>query len=302
LSALSLGSASACALFTAGTVECWGANYYGQLGIGMTTGPDTCGSLVGSNPCSTAPVAVMGLAGVVTALSVGDSVACALLSGGTVQCWGANQYGQLGNGSTTGPDKCSNLPCAAAAASAVTGLTGVTAVAVGSTFACALLSGGTVQCWGDNSYGELGIGSMTGPDTCNAGPCWATPAPAVTGLTGVTSIAVGDQFACALLSAGTVQCWGDNKYGELGNGMTTGPRNCGGVPCSPTPVSVMGLAGKVTALSFGGASGSACALLSGGDVQCWGDNTDGQLGMTTGPVTCPYYSTLCSPTPVTVKW
>jgi alpha-tubulin suppressor-like RCC1 family protein len=288
----------ACALLADGAVECWGDNTLGGLGNGATTGPDTCCVDAGpaepctSEACSLTPVAVTGLAGA-TAISAGQDFACALLSGGTVECWGDGQYGELGNGSTTGPDNCTDGPCATTPA-AVNGLTGVTAISVGQYSACAVVSGGTVQCWGDNQYGELGDGADTGPQTCCVGvspygpgcggtfPCSSTPV-AVTGLTGVTAISVGVLSACAVLSGGTVQCWGDNQWGELGS--TTGPDKCADGPCATTPVAVAGL-NEATAVSVG--NGFACALLSGGSVRCWGKGQYGELGngSTTGPDSC----------------
>jgi alpha-tubulin suppressor-like RCC1 family protein len=80
---------------------------------------------------------------------------------------------------------------------------------------------------------------------------------------------VGGEFACALLTGGSVQCWGYNNDGELGDGTATGPQTCSGIPCSLTPVVVSGLSG-VTAISAG--TNAACALLSGGSVECWGYN------------------------------
>jgi alpha-tubulin suppressor-like RCC1 family protein len=116
---------------------------------------------------------------------------------------------------------------------AVSGLSGVTAISTGDLFACALLSGGTVQCWGFNASGELGNSSTTGPQTCSSsegsGACSTTPV-AVTGLSGVTDVSVGYLSACALVSGGSVQCWGLNSSGQLGNGTTTS---------SDTPVPVV---------------------------------------------------------------
>src|SRR5262249_209939 len=113
-------------------------------------------------------------------------IACALMTGGTLDCWGNNSQGELGNGTTD----FSPFPAP------VPGLSGVTIVAVGNP-TCALLSGGTVECWGDNSSGELGIGTTTGPDTCaNNLPCSKTPVP-VAGLTGATAISAGVTYACA---------------------------------------------------------------------------------------------------------
>jgi alpha-tubulin suppressor-like RCC1 family protein len=230
--AISVGFSAACALLSDGTVRCWGDDTWGELGDGSTTGPDSCDGF----PCAMTPVAVTGLTGA-TAVSMGLDGACAVLSDGTVRCWGNTLYG-LGNGTTSGPDVCTNGPCSTAPV-AVSGLTGATAVSLGGA-SCALLSGGTVQCWGFNNQGELGNGTATGPDTCNGSSqsCSTTPV-AVRNLTGATAISVGNDSACALLSGGTVKCWGDNGSDELGDGTTTGPDNCaGGMPCSTTPVAV----------------------------------------------------------------
>jgi alpha-tubulin suppressor-like RCC1 family protein len=253
--AISAGTDFACALLSGGSVQCWGEITYGEF-----DGSTGCAG----SPCSRTPVAISGL-GVVTAIAAGDSFACALLSHGPVQCWGANTSGQLGDPEATTPSPPVVVP----------GLSHVTAIAAGkySGSACALLSGGTVECWGDNKYGQLGDGTSTGPQSCSSFPCSTTPV-AVMGLSGATAISVGDGFACALLSGGTVQCWGLNVDGALGNGTTTGPQTCfSSNPCSLTPVAVSGLSGA-TAI----AAGSGCALLPGGTVECWGDNSYGQLG------------------------
>ena len=136
-----------------------------------------------------------------TAIAAGDDSACAITLAGAVFCWGDNSVGELGNGSTVN----SNVPVA------VMGLSsGVKAVSVGTQYACAILMDGTVDCWGDNTSGELGNGTQM---------ISLVPGP-VTGLGGVTSSRTGWFAACAV-SMGAVMCWGNNSYGELGNGGLT---------------------------------------------------------------------------------
>jgi alpha-tubulin suppressor-like RCC1 family protein len=252
--AISAGFSHTCALMTGGGVKCWGQNLSGSLGNGTTTD-------------STTPVDVTGLAGAATAIGTGSSYSCALLSGGTVQCWGENGNASLGNGTTTD----SSVPVT------VSGVTGASALAVGSFTACAIVSGGAIKCWGDNRGGKLGNGSTTGPQTClGSNPCSTSPVDVV-GLSRPATAIAAQAFAnCALLSDGTVQCWGRNDGGQLGIGTETGPQTCGSVACSSTAVAVKGLAGPVTAIAAGG--DNACAILSGGTVQCWGANTVGEVG------------------------
>jgi len=245
-------------------------------------------------------------AGSPTALAAGSGFACVLRSGGTVECWGNNYDGELGNGTSKGPQSCDYVPYACSTTPVgVSGLSGVTAIAAGNADGCALLSSGTVECWGDNEWGQLGDGTSTGPQTC--GPpsgsrsCSMTPV-AVSGLSGVTAIAAGGAHACALLSGGTVDCWGANFFGQLGNATSSGPETCNGMACSSTPVTVPGLSG-VRAIAAGGSE--SCALLTGGTIECWGDNTFGELGIgtSTGPQKCMYGNmpSPCSPTPVKVS-
>jgi alpha-tubulin suppressor-like RCC1 family protein len=288
--AIAAGQDHTCALLSGGTVECWGYNTEGELGDGTSTGPETCVALQTKFACSTTPLVVSGLTGV-TAIAAGGEHTCALLSGGTVECWGSSASGELGDGTSTYSSK----PVA------VSGLSGVTAIAAGYANTCALLSGGTVECWGDNAAGELGGGTATGPQTCLGSACSTTPV-VVPGLTGVTAIAVGWWQVCALLSTGTVECWGDNEFGELGDGTHTGgPEACTVGACSATPVAVSNLGG-VTAIA--GGWDHTCALLSGGTIECWGSNSAGQLGdgTSTGPQSCHSNDDEpCSTTPVAVS-
>jgi alpha-tubulin suppressor-like RCC1 family protein len=258
----------ACAVLSSGAVECWGNDISGELGSGPLANGITVSSV---------PTVVSGLTRA-TAIAVGADYACALLLDGTIQCWGSNTYGQLGNGSTT--DSTTPVP--------VSGLTGAAAIAAGTSHTCALMADGTVVCWGGNDAGELGLASSGSSQTCGSvDPCATTPVK-VPNLSGVTAIAVGAQDTCALLSDGTVRCWGWNYNGELGNGTTMD---------SSTPVVVSGLSG---ASAIAMADESACALVSGGAVVCWGNNTDGQLASAaTGPESCN--TSPCSTTPRNVS-
>jgi hypothetical protein len=178
------GSAFACAVLSDGSVQWWGFDPFG-----FGSGPGGPGQ-------SSVPVTFAGITSA-TAIAAGGGHACALLSGGTIQCWGFNAYGELGNGTTTDPP----VPIT------VSGITNAIAIAAGEEHTCALLSGGSVQCWGDNSFGQLGNGST---NTCSYGssrPCSLTPIT-VSGITNAIAIAASEMQTCALLSGGSVQCWG----------------------------------------------------------------------------------------------
>lgn len=231
---ISAGGNHSLAVLANGTVEAWGENNHGQLGNGTTTG-------------STVPVAVTGITEAV-AVSAGNTDSLALLKNGTVMAWGENAHGQLGNGSITNSD----VPVA------VTGLTGVTAIAAGGSHNLALLSTGAVWAWGDNASGQLGNGATGNGEL--------TPVAVKELSTGVTAIGAGDNHSLAVLAAGTVDAWGENAHGQLGNGTTTS---------SDVPVAVTGLT-EVTKVSGGGFF--SMALHGNGTVATWGSNVHGQLG------------------------
>lgn len=194
---LALGYGFSCARRSSGALSCWGNDFDGQLGDGRVA------------TLQTMPVAVSGVADAVD-LSAGWYHACAVRGTGAAICWGDNQDGDLGDGSTMQR----NTPVA------VSGIDDATAITSGQYFGCALRSAGAVWCWGNNVAGQLGNGSTAG----------STTPVAVTGLVGATLIAAGTEHACAL-AAGTVSCWGSNMRGQLGDGTTTGR-------LTPTPVAL----------------------------------------------------------------
>jgi alpha-tubulin suppressor-like RCC1 family protein len=235
VTAISAGYAYSCAIVGTG-VKCWGANPDGELGDGSTDE-------------SHMPVSVTGLTGTPIALSTGVAHTCALITGGTVQCWGYNNSGQLGNNSTA-----STLTGPATAVSNI--VSGATAVVAGGYFTCAIVSG-AAKCWGFGPFGQLGNG-MAMDSHVPVG---------VTGLgSGVTAIAAGRSHACAV-AGGTTSCWGAGYYGQLGNGSTF---------AHTTPTPVIGL--PANASSLGAYESSTCALLAGGTVSCWGVDSYGTLG------------------------
>jgi alpha-tubulin suppressor-like RCC1 family protein len=197
--AIAAGARHALALTSTGQIDSWGYNVDGELGIGNSTGPDTCGG----NPCSTSPIAVILPAGVTaTAVAAGHFFSMALTSTGQIETWGFNGDGELGDGTNTGPDclgSCSGTPIAVHLPAGFTAI----AVAGGSDFSLALNSTGQVDAWGYNGDGALGDGTISGPDC--AGFCRTTPAavPLPAGIT-VTAVAGGNRYSLALLGPPSV--------------------------------------------------------------------------------------------------
>jgi alpha-tubulin suppressor-like RCC1 family protein len=245
---VAIGGSHMLALDSGGTVWSWGDNSSGQLGNGATS------SIEGSDPT---PVPVPGLTGI-TQIAAGDRHSLALRSDGTVWAWGDNSYGQLGDGTTAAEDRPERVP----------GLTGITRITAGDDISYAIRAGGTVLAWGDNSTGLLGNGTAAG----------ISPVPvAVPGLTGVTSISSsldGSGTLALVGSSGTMWSWGNDTYGENGDGTTT-PRY------TPAATSLTG----VTRVSAG--MGSSAAVLASGKLLTWGDDTLDELGRSGVNATIP---------------
>ena len=206
-----------------------------------------------------------------TAVASRGGHTCALRAGGAVECWGRNDSGQLGNGTVA-----TSPPFGSAVPVTVSGLDDAVAVSGGLVHTCALRAGGTVACWGRNTFGALGDGTTVD----------SSVPVAVTGLSGAVAIAAAGEHSCAVLADGTARCWGWNVNGALGDGNL-------GVD-SPVPVPVVGL---TDAVAITGGEAHTCAVLADTTVSCWGANGYGQLGNGTFTTTPPYGSDTAAPVP-----
>lgn len=230
LAQLALGTYFHCALDANGGVACYGLNSAGQLGNGSLQDEFAPAKVIGLGPARYVSASMAGF------------FACAVLADRSVSCWGANDRGQLGNGSTVD----ASLPVA------VLGLSfEASAVAAGRQHACAM-GEGKIACWGANDRGQLGVG--VGADR--------TTAVEVVGVPGPASIAAGRVHTCARTDAGTIYCWGSTDSGS----SPTGPKQV--------------VDGGAVEVAAGG--GHSCALLQGDVLRCWGDGSTGQLGLYAG--------------------
>ncbi len=297
--AIAVGYNHACALRSDGTVVCWGDNAYGELGVpssqtqdaqcdsacsfaprtipgisgatAVSSGTNFSCAIVGGGAVecwglpfdgttagSPTPVAMSGISGA-RAISAGDAHACAILSDGTVTASGNNQFGQLGDGTRTS----SSTPVA------VGGLKGAQAISAGEEFTCAVLSDGTVRCWGSNSEGQLGDGApLPPPRTDPVQPFQTSPAVTI-GLSNTRAVFAGDDYACALVGASSLECWGQANPIFVPNASPPFP-DAGSQPYpDPNLTDVVTLAAGTT---------NACVLRATGAVHCFGDNSYGDMG------------------------
>jgi alpha-tubulin suppressor-like RCC1 family protein len=232
---VSVGESHACCLLRTGYVMCWGGGMFGQLGNNNTVIQNT-------------PVNVVEISNAVH-VSCGDTHSCAVLSTGGIMCWGRGDSGQLGNGMMSSTQ---SVPVA------VSGITNGAQVAAGAYHTCAVLRTGAVSCWGQSSSGELGAAGL---------PSQQRTPFTVPGVSNAVQVSTGTQHTCALLTTGSIGCWGAGGSGQLGHGSAPATQT--------TPVNVTGI---TNALQVTAGDLYTCAVLTSGSAMCWGGGASGQLG------------------------
>jgi len=249
---IDLGGDFTCAIGATNGGACWGANSFGQLGIGNTVEQHT-------------PTNVFGLPSF-TEVSAGRFHACAV-SGPGALCWGLDGVnGALGNGPSAFT---STVPVPVVGLEPASTSSVVEDISAGLEHTCAVVDAGAM-CWGANGEGQLGDGTTTGSQI----PVSVNLLPTV----GVRQVGASNRFSCALVDdppvMGKIFCWGQDALGQVGNGAPFDVRIL-------TPVevidSVSGLPVQ-NAIQISTGLSHACAVFSDGAIRCWGDNTNLQLG------------------------
>jgi alpha-tubulin suppressor-like RCC1 family protein len=282
-SSLTCGGSHTCAVTAAGGVKCWGANFSGQLGDGSTA----------NRPH---PVEVSGLATPIFQVSAGYAHTCAVTEAGNALCWGDNNFGRLGDGSSLS----SAVPVEVQLPEG-----SVSMISAGLNHSCALMMTAGVKCWGQNDYGQ--IGSDTGTVGLSQ-----LPLDVMNLEVDVRRVAAGGSRTCAVTLDGAVKCWGINTHGELGDGTITSrwwPVDVAGLGSSAVDVSIglkainwaLGRAGGVVYWADNGTGDfiytpqsiptlgagietisaghrHGCALTVSGEARCWGWNESGEIG------------------------
>jgi len=269
--AIAAGQYHSCAILDNGSVKCWGYNNVGQLGIDNTTDMgDNSGEM------AVLPVVNLGTGRTATAISLHANQSCALLDNASVKCWGSNQHGRLGLGNKNSIGDQSGEMAALTGIDLGTGRT-ATAIVAGGDHTCALLDNASVKCWGRNNVGQLGIGNTE--HMGNTSNEMGDDLPSINLGTGrtATAIAAGYYHTCALLDNASVKCWGQNGQGQLGLGNKVDKGDNSNEMGDNLPSIDLGTGRTATAIAS--IRNHTCVILDNASVKCWGENTQGQLGI-----------------------
>ncbi|WP_146658070.1 hypothetical protein [Enhygromyxa salina] len=265
---LSLGGAHTCVLIEGGRIRCWGHNGGGQIGSGESQdiGDDEVPATVPDLPL---PAAVQ--------IAAGGVHTCALFENGDVRCWGFNSAGQLGYGNSAEQPAIGDDETLEGLA-VVDLIAPVNGIDVGVLQTCVRVAG-QLRCWGGGSYGQLGLGGVA-----NIGDDEVPLDVPVVALGGEpVKLAVDGAHGCAIMASGGLRCWGRGDSGQLGYGSTQhigdneDPEIAGELELIPPE-----LPRGTTIVDVGVGLVHSCALLSTGDVLCWGASLSGQLGQGSG--------------------
>jgi alpha-tubulin suppressor-like RCC1 family protein len=272
--AVDAGGRHTCALLESGRIKCWGANDLGQLGSGDREARGLAPGQMGA----ALPAVDLGTGAVAVSLSLGADHSCALLATGDVKCWGINESEQLG---IAGADPHGDQPQElgdALAAVALEPPQAAASVAAGMRHSCALLQDLRLECWGDNSAGQLGVGRQGYIPFYELEHVELRQAGAIA----ARAVTAGANHTCALLTTGAVTCWGINAFGALGQGHAAGFQ-AGPTVEEPLVTVDLGRDGEsaLRALDLSAGVDFTCAVLEDESIKCWGANGSGQLGLGT---------------------
>jgi alpha-tubulin suppressor-like RCC1 family protein len=261
---ISAGYSHTCAIASDNLAYCWGSDTYGQLGNGATS----------SNQASPVAVDTSGVLSGKTIVSIksGADHTCAIASDNLAYCWGDDGDGQLGNGATSSTQV---SPVAVDTSGVLSGKTisrisAMGDAGAGTSHTCVIASDNLAYCWGSDANGQLGNGATSGNQVS---PVAVDTSGVLSGKT-IQRLDVSNTHTCAIASDNLAYCWGNDTYGQLGNGATSGDQ------VSPVAVDTSGVLSGRTVLSVTTASlsGHTCVIASGSQAYCWGDDSSGQLG------------------------
>lgn len=255
---IAAGAEHTCAWAPGSSAYCWGEDLYGQLGSGPPLARSEKPVIV--RDALNKPLANF------SQLELGGRHTCALLLDKTVLCWGSNGQGQAAADPSLFPSSVLSTPLRGA--DGITTLGDVQQIALGDSHGCARLGDGSVACWGDNSFGQIGQGDVPTPSYVARTVLDDTEKP----LADVQDLAAGDFFTCARTSKGALYCWGSNTFGQLGAAAPPGQT---GRATLFLDTNGQGFE-TATAFALGGFHG--CAIATAGRVFCWGSDESGQLG------------------------